>query len=77
VQFGRGNRSVVGMTSSEGESFDFKSVVAIEGPVEAWMTGVEAEMRRTLFHITKQGVFFYAKACSAHAFGGGLGGKEL
>eukprot|EP00803_Ostreobium_quekettii_P011338 evm.model.scf_1312.1 EVM.evm.TU.scf_1312.1 scf_1312:839-40608(+) len=61
LKFGRGNKSVVGMTSAEAESFDFRSKVAIEGPVEAWMGAVEAEMRRTLFEISKEGVFYYAK----------------
>ena len=37
-------------------------MVAIEGAVETWMTGVETEMRRTLFQITKEGVFYYAKS---------------
>jgi hypothetical protein len=26
-----------------------------------WMTNVEGEMRRTLYQITKEGVFYYAK----------------
>jgi hypothetical protein len=43
------------MTSSEGESFAFRSVVPVEGPVEAWMTAVEAEMRRTLAAVMKEG----------------------
>ena len=37
-------------------------VVPIEGAVESWMTNVQAEMRRTLYQITKEGVFFYAKS---------------
>lgn len=43
------------MTSSEGEGFVFRTVVPVEGPVESWMTGVEAEMRRTLSTIMKEG----------------------
>ena len=101
------------MTSSEGESFAFRSAVAVDGPVEvgkrggahrntwrqglslvvrhklpslstsgaahyvnsalahhtpptlllqAWMTGVEAEMRTTLAAVMKEGVWNYAKA---------------
>eukprot|EP00898_Chlorokybus_atmophyticus_P006649 jgi/Chlat1/6986/Chrsp56S00523 len=60
LKFGRGNKVVVGMTSSEGETFDFRTVVAAEGAVENWMTGVEAEMRQTLYAITKESVFHYA-----------------
>jgi len=50
------------MTSSEKESFAFQSPVAIEGAVESWMAKVEGEMRATLYHISKEGVFFYAKS---------------
>jgi hypothetical protein len=62
LKFGRGNKTIVGMVSSEKESFDFRQPVPVEGPVEGWMTGVEAEMRRTLHAATKEGVFRYAKA---------------
>lgn len=55
LKFGRGNKSIVGMTSSEGESFAFRSLVPVEGAVESWMTGVEAEMRRTLAVVMKEG----------------------
>jgi hypothetical protein len=34
LKFGRGNKSVVGLASSEGESFAFRSPVAVDGPVE-------------------------------------------
>lgn len=61
LRYGRGNKSVIGMTSSEKESFDFRAPVVIEGPVEGWMSNVEEEMRRTLFQISKEGVFYYAK----------------
>lgn len=43
------------MTSSEGESFAFRTVVPVEGAVESWMTAVEAEMRRTLAAVMKEG----------------------
>ena len=49
------------MTSSEGETFDFRQAVAVEGAVEAWMLNVEAEMRSTLFFITKEATFYYAE----------------
>lgn len=59
------------MTSSEKEAFDFRQVVPIEGAVETWMTAVEAEMRKTLYQITKEGVFYYAKSprCVQLGFG--------
>nr|Q9SMH3.1 RecName: Full=Dynein-1-alpha heavy chain, flagellar inner arm I1 complex; AltName: Full=1-alpha DHC; AltName: Full=Dynein-1, subspecies f [Chlamydomonas reinhardtii]CAB56598.1 1-alpha dynein heavy chain [Chlamydomonas reinhardtii] len=59
--FGRGNKTITGMVSSEKEGFEFRNVVPIEGAVELWMTNVEAEMRKTLYQITKEGIFFYAK----------------
>ena len=55
LKFGRGNKSITGMTSTEGESFSFRSVVPVEGAVESWMTAVEAEMRRTLAAVMKEG----------------------
>eukprot|EP00899_Mesostigma_viride_P018540 jgi/Mesvir1/26688/Mv20468-RA.1 len=60
LKFGRGNKNVTGMVSSEGEAFDFGEAVSAEGAVETWMTGVEGEMRSSLFTITKEGVFKYA-----------------
>lgn len=53
LKFGRGNKTINGMVSSEGEAFDFRTPVPIEGAVESWMTGVEAEMRNTLYQISK------------------------
>ena len=32
----------------QGETFEFRTPVVVEGPVEAWMTSVEQEMRTTL-----------------------------
>jgi dynein heavy chain len=49
------------MISSEKEAFSFQSPVIIEGAVEVWMAKVEEEMRATLYHISKEGVFYYAK----------------
>ncbi|GLI59150.1 hypothetical protein VaNZ11_000978 [Volvox africanus] len=60
--FGRGNKTITGMVSSEKEGFEFRNVVPIEGAVELWMTTVEAEMRKTLYQITKEGIFYYAKS---------------
>lgn len=49
------------MVSAEGESFDLRTPVPCDGPVETWMSAVEAEMRRTLAAVTKEGVFYYAQ----------------
>jgi hypothetical protein len=49
------------MVSAEGESFELRTPVPCEGPVETWMSAVEAEMRRTLAAVTKEGVFYYAQ----------------
>lgn len=67
LKFGRGNKAITGMTSSEGEGFAFRSVVPVEGPVEAWMTAVEAEMRRTLAAVMKEGECAYL-GCSRHVW---------
>lgn len=61
LAFGRGNKSVVGMQSAEKEGFSFKDPVAIEGPVESWMTAVEKAMRDSLYEVTRVGVFNYAR----------------
>lgn len=117
LKFVRGNKTIVGMTSSEGESFAFRSAVAVDGPVEvrgspcrlcawrcskhaclgqagrraplvcarlqkvasplgaaqAWMTGVEAEMRATLQAVTKEGVWNYAHTPRPAWIGASLG----
>ena len=62
LKFGRGNKTVVGMTSAEREGFDFAEPVAIEGAVEGWMTGVERAMRDSLYDLTRTGVFMYARS---------------
>ena len=51
---------VEGMSSVEEEGFTCRSVTAIEGPVESWMTACEDEMHSSLQQITKEGVFVYA-----------------
>lgn len=48
------------MGSSEGEVFQLREPVAVEGAVEGWMTAVENEMINSLRSITKEGVFRYA-----------------
>jgi dynein heavy chain len=60
LHFGRGGRSVVGQESSEKEKYPFVTPALIEGPVEVWMTAVEAEMKASLWKITKAAVYAYA-----------------
>eukprot|EP00644_Phytophthora_capsici_P007267 jgi/Phyca11/16825/fgenesh1_pg.PHYCAscaffold_22_\ len=55
LTFVRNNKSVGAMESAEGEGFQFRTLSAVEGPVESWMTGVEDEMRVTLQRIAKEG----------------------
>ena len=59
--FGRQNKVVTGMNSSEGEVLNFRTHVAAEGAVEHWMTNVLAEMRASLHTIMKEAVFYYPK----------------
>lgn len=61
LSFGRGSKLVLGMGSSEGETFQLREPVAVEGAVEVWMTAVENEMSNSLRSITKEGVFRYAR----------------
>jgi hypothetical protein len=44
LHFGRGQKFVEGMSSSEGEGFSFRNNTPVEGPVEGWMTLCEAAM---------------------------------
>ena len=60
ITFGRNNKVVESMGSVEKESFDYCTVVTVEGPVEHWMTSCETEMHVSLRDITKEGVFKYA-----------------
>ena len=59
--FARNNKIVKGMVSAEGESFEFRTLVSVEGPVEKWMTAVSAEMKVTLRIIMKESIFHYSK----------------
>ena len=59
-QFGRNYKTVEGMTSVEKESFNCRTNVNVEGPIESWMTACENEMHNSLRTITKEGVFVYA-----------------
>jgi dynein heavy chain len=57
LSFVKQNKGINGMTSSEGEPYEMKAVVPVEGAVELWMTGVEAEMQRSLQIITKEATY--------------------
>ncbi|TPX78384.1 hypothetical protein CcCBS67573_g00352 [Chytriomyces confervae] len=57
---GKNEKAVVGMSSSENETLDFKRVVPIEGRVEEWMAAVEIEMKKTNRTFHKEAVFYYA-----------------
>jgi dynein heavy chain len=63
-KFGKNDASVDGMQEGGGakEAFPLRTPAAIEGPVEAWMTNVETEMKVSLQQISKEGVFSYAKS---------------
>ena len=55
LAFASHGRSITGMSSSEGESFDLAAARTAEGPVEAWTIAVEHDMIRytlTGLHIT-------------------------
>lgn len=60
LHFVRGNTAVAGMSSEQGETYEYRTPVLTEGAVENWMTAVETEMQRTLQQITKEAVFHYA-----------------
>mmetsp|Transcript_40960 Transcript_40960/g.47071 ORF Transcript_40960/g.47071 Transcript_40960/m.47071 type:complete len:872 (+) Transcript_40960:2789-5404(+) len=61
LNFTKGDKVIAGMTSDEGESFEFEVPQKPEGAVEDWMTRVEDEMKNTLHVIAKKGIMFYAK----------------
>ena len=62
LQFGDKNKTVIGMLSAEGETYQYRLKVSTEGAVESWMKSVEAEMRHSLFEIFKEGTYYYAKS---------------
>eukprot|EP00002_Diphylleia_rotans_P017763 TRINITY_DN3442_c0_g1_i2.p1 TRINITY_DN3442_c0_g1~~TRINITY_DN3442_c0_g1_i2.p1 ORF type:complete len:3137 (-),score=716.67 TRINITY_DN3442_c0_g1_i2:70-9480(-) len=62
LEFGRNAKTVIGMKSTEDEYCEFRNPASSEGSVETWMSGVEAEMRKTLHRITKEAVFHYPKS---------------
>jgi dynein heavy chain, axonemal len=61
VVFGKGDKTILGMISDEGEKLDFENPTKPEGAVEDWMTKLDTEMKKTLLTITKKATFYYAK----------------
>jgi dynein heavy chain len=61
LEFGKGDKVMVGMTSDEGEKYEFETPVKPEGKIEDWMNKVDDEMKATLTLFAKKGVFNYAK----------------
>jgi dynein heavy chain len=61
LNFGTGKyeKFILGMTSAEGESLDFKRPTPIDGRVEEWMGAVEGEMKKSNRTIHKEAVFYY------------------
>jgi len=55
------DKSISGMVSDEGESYQLCENLKPEGAVESWMTSVDNLMQKTLRKITKEGVFMCAK----------------
>lgn len=61
LNFGTGKyeKFIVGLTSGEGESLDFRRPQPIEGRVEEWMGAVESEMKRSNRTSHKEAVYYY------------------
>ena len=59
LTFDRGGSKVLGMVSSEKESFPFETITMTEGAVETWLSDVEQEMKTTLHALHKRAVFEY------------------
>ncbi|TPX54389.1 hypothetical protein PhCBS80983_g05954 [Powellomyces hirtus] len=56
---GKNEKAILGMSSSEGETLDFRRVIPVEGRVEEWMSVVENEMKRSNRTIHKEAVYYY------------------
>jgi len=61
LDFGKGDKQILGMTSDEAEQYEFVTPVKPEGKIEEWMNRVDDEMKTTLQIITKTAVFHYAR----------------
>ncbi|GIQ87273.1 dynein heavy chain, partial [Kipferlia bialata] len=56
------DQEVSGIVSGEGELLPLKTRVAVQGPIEAWMSDVEQGMKTTLRVLCKEGVFEYGQS---------------
>jgi dynein heavy chain len=61
LNFVNNNKIIEGMTSDEGESYDFVFKVKPEGKIEEWMNIIDDEMKNSLLLISKQAVWEYAR----------------
>ena len=62
LTFDRTASKVIGMVSSEKETFEFRTPQPTEGAVELWLGLVEAEMITTLRREQKESTFHYPKS---------------
>ena len=62
LTFDRGGTKILGMVSSEKETFSFEAVCQTDGAVEMWLGVVEGEMASTLHTIHKKAIFEYPNA---------------
>ncbi|KAJ3018931.1 Dynein heavy chain 10, axonemal [Thoreauomyces humboldtii] len=56
---GKNEKAIMGMSSSEGETLDFRRITPVEGRVEEWMGAVENEMKKSNRTIHKEAIFYY------------------
>lgn len=66
LQFGssavsKNTKTVLALTSAEGEVLPLKQSIVVEGQVESWMLTIDNEMKRTLRQIAKEALFQYSK----------------
>ena len=62
LNFTNNNKIIEGMTSDEGEKFEYVFKVKPEGKIEEWMNVVNDEMKNTLEVIAKGAVWEYARS---------------
>jgi hypothetical protein len=48
MNFANNNKIIEGMTSAEGEKYDFVFKVKPEGKIEEWMNDIDSEMKNSL-----------------------------
>lgn len=61
LNFVNNNKIIKGMTSDEGESYEFVFPVKPEGKIEEWMNVIDVEMKNSLTTICKGAVWEYAR----------------